>query len=225
MDDTYNSSVAFLRLRWNVKDAHFAECVQVLDDPEDPKSPQQPFVSSTGKYHAVSEEAVCVPPARRLVVVMRDLDGYEPDNIRVRQPVEAIAAKKKAVREECGLEDWAGPFLVVESAGEFITIGEYVAAVHPWLCALRPAYVEYRSKELYQKQRPDMEYWIGPWDCCTISTLEPRQDPINMYWQNVARIATTRLQEERSLPPKLTMEDELRITNERPKKDEIHVEM
>lgn len=131
----------FLRLRWIIKDDSVASCVSVIKDTEDPTSPQQPFQDSAGELHEIASAPFCDPPVAHHFIT-----------------IGAIIDLEEELQEHRGnsvdYTHCVGPELQVVSQGNYITIAEYVNAVHPWLVRLRGRILQAQGEMIHGEPLP-----------------------------------------------------------------------
>ncbi|KAG6015728.1 hypothetical protein E4U54_003050 [Claviceps lovelessii] len=135
-----------LRLRWTVR-APISEAIFVLDDMNFPNGPRQPAIEQTEspyqspKLHPISQLSLFEPPVSSITVDVWALELWaqswhenhiwsdDDDDVNFDQPCSC-----------CGrIAPVDGRELTIKAADEesFLTIADYVAAVHPWLLSLR----------------------------------------------------------------------------------------
>lgn len=167
----YRPSVDLLRLRWKVeKRRSVLSCVSVLDDGTNAdSSPQQPFVTGSADHHPVGEEPFSEPPTKMFNAKIRVLDGVYADDLN-RQ--DSLSAEEQD-RQHAMLQDdkWHGPCKYITAEGNFITIREFVEAVHPWLVSLSEEYLKQQGLAILgQPMRSNAWLWVdAPW--CMESSL------------------------------------------------------
>lgn len=143
-------SADFFRLRWYLS-GPLSTHVKVLSSAVDSTSPQSPYQTNSTTFHPISNSPVSDPPVSSITVTVRlldewaedwaeahdgDIDGdqewttTEPDGVTTRLLV------------RCDGEDrpGPGPSLTVSASSSssrlFVTVHDYIMAVHPWLLAL-----------------------------------------------------------------------------------------
>ncbi len=128
-------SVDAHRLRWIVRDVPFEEAIEIVEDAFDSDSPEEPYKSEeTGELHTIRASSISVTPRKELTVTLPALYNYIlydecPDD-------------HSDYEEEGGGRPYDEPKCEIKAAnGEFITIGEYIDAVYPWLVSLRERYL------------------------------------------------------------------------------------
>lgn len=154
------ASADFLRLRWQIKEGPIEQLIHVLEDAEDSHSAKTPFQDTFGQLHAISEKPFSEPPMSHFMVRIDQIDGRQSWKRSCEDDYEEDQG------DEFDLETalpvgWKGPYLEISSRGEFITIGEYVAAVHPWLVSLQPKYLREIGLMFEQDFSPDVELWLN----------------------------------------------------------------
>ncbi|KJZ68711.1 hypothetical protein HIM_11902 [Hirsutella minnesotensis 3608] len=150
-------STEFLRLRWEIS-SDISRAVRVLDKATDGGSVQRPYVTYSAdgiaNIHPVSSAPITQPPVS-LIRVSIDEPNYwgrewaraqehNTDSNKDKSSEQAFAddADENAVARRpnfpCG-DPRSGSPLVLElkaSAQDFVTIHEYISAIHPWLLLL-----------------------------------------------------------------------------------------
>lgn len=161
----------FLRLRWNVKPTTLADAVHVLADATDAESAQTPFADAKGTLHEISAKPICDPPVSSISIIVDALSSANDDDEK---------------EEE---EEDEGPSLEIKAASdkEFVTIGDYVAAAHPWLLELRKEYITRRGGDLPD----DVDLWVNPTslDCVLLTDSAAGKEGVDMVWKVVADYA------------------------------------
>ena len=118
-----------------------------------PDAPQEPYCQTVGSvvWHSISQEPLTIPEVSSLSLVVSDLedyvvnwlDGHEPhadldsDNCEFGQ-LDGGGSETELLRC-CGTDRprEIPPLLVKASVKPFVTVHDYVSAVHPWLLGLR----------------------------------------------------------------------------------------
>lgn len=185
-------SLAFLRLRWtipiptsdsDVSSSSVSRSISVLEDVYDPLSAQVPFQNDeNGQYHEIAAMPFSRPPCRKLEAMIDRMDGCEE--------------WKLWTEEEDRVEDPDSAPRITVRAGDgrdFISVGDYVAQVHPWLVALRPQML----KELgltagFTEWEEDTQLWIDPTSPQNLKffTDVQSQQELDGSWQGPARLAS-----------------------------------
>lgn len=133
------ASTPFHRLRWYLSSAALSASIQILQDATNAASPQQPYTST----HPIRKAALTKPPVSSIKVSIEVLDDYPSAWTAAHQPhAEPDDEENKALFDAEGRVHYccdqhrprSGPQLEI-SAGpeEFVTIGQFVEIVHPWL--------------------------------------------------------------------------------------------
>lgn len=177
-------SVDFLRLRWLVQDGPISKNIHVLNDVTDSKSAQRPFQTESGELHEIAALPFSDTPVARHTVSVDQMDGLEmwkmwSDGSYSPQRDNSDAAPK--------LEIKAG------EGRDFISIGDYVLAVHPWLLSLRNQYL--REVGLInggQVLPHDTELWFDPGLSTMIQFVYADE---TSRWEGLADLATSLLAE------------------------------
>ncbi|CEJ82304.1 hypothetical protein VHEMI02375 [[Torrubiella] hemipterigena] len=204
-DETLDTDIpeptpGFLSLRWNFKQGPLSDVIKVLADATDANSDQAPWADKDGKFHDVSELSISDPPISsiRLSVDVLDRDADADEN-----------GDNEAADEEDDSED-KGPSLEVKSSSKpFVTIGDYVAAVHPWILSLRDEYLEKRGNEINGEKLPsDTDLWFNPTslDYIMITDSQSTKEHLDAVWRIVADYALNLLDE--TFPEETFDEDE-----------------
>ncbi|OIW23391.1 hypothetical protein CONLIGDRAFT_126421 [Coniochaeta ligniaria NRRL 30616] len=143
------------RLRW-VLDGSLTTAITVLQQPyHDPDTTPEPYCTSQGNgdptWHAVSQAPYTDPKISTVTVSVIEIDEWEEQwRDAHRGHTTPPARSENGDREDNDDDDdddWDFPSeccgeqrphpqdmsLVVKASGEFITVHDYVSAVHPWL--------------------------------------------------------------------------------------------
>jgi hypothetical protein len=138
-----------MRLRWFLSncDPPSATAINVIRDATDSDSLQEPYSST----HPISQLPLTDPPVSSITVSIYVLDEYAQEWVSVHRehadPEEDDCPDHDAARfdaegevEYCCNQDRPGPGpqieVVEKELGAFVTIGDFVEAVHPWLRSL-----------------------------------------------------------------------------------------
>ncbi|KAM0745461.1 hypothetical protein ACQRIT_000845 [Beauveria bassiana] len=177
--DEAQPSIEFLRLRWQIADGPAFTCVSVLADPEDASSPQQPLRSADGTLHAVAAAPCSNPPAPRLTLQIEEATylGVEGGDVELSEPAR---------------------FEMVAAAGhDYVTIGQYVEAAHPWFLAQRQKHFEgygYGDGDGDGRQPlpAGTELWFDPSSPSVIHFFDSveSEPPFTFEWSLVADMAS-----------------------------------
>lgn len=133
-------SLDFLRLRWYLQSDDLSDAVKILQDARDVDSTQEPYSTK----HPICKSAVTWPPVSSVTVSIGVLDDYEGSWVESHAPhadpgeeeYEARFDGEGRVNYCCGQDrPGAGPKVkVVANEPEgFVTIGQFIETVHPWL--------------------------------------------------------------------------------------------
>ncbi|KAH0358798.1 hypothetical protein KCU65_g10185, partial [Aureobasidium melanogenum] len=140
------ASPDLLRLHWNLNSDNVSDSIFVLDGPTNAESKGEPYSST----YQICESASHCPPVSSIIISVENLDEYADQWIEAH----GLHADSNAFDEDCGppcfdSEDVVqrccgenrpgeGPRLeIVAEPGHFITVGQYVNEVHPWLRQLK----------------------------------------------------------------------------------------
>ena len=147
------ASIDFMRLRWFLSDhdppsSAIATNITIIRDATDSDSPQEPYSPT----HPISNLPLTSPPVSSITVSLEILDEYAQEWISVHRehadPEEddccpdhdAARFDAEGTVEYCCNQDKPGPGpqieVVAEQPGAFVTIGNFVKVVHPWLRSL-----------------------------------------------------------------------------------------
>lgn len=142
-------STDFLRLRWYLR-GPIKESITVFADPFDPTSPQEAFQTTTTdggvRLHTVSKSCLTTIPVSSVAVTVRVLDGWEEswldahrkDEEEDKEYVLLEDGTRRLVRVHGEERPGPSPTCAVRATTQpFVTVGDYVAAVHPWLDGLQ----------------------------------------------------------------------------------------
>ncbi|KAG6001334.1 hypothetical protein E4U21_004432 [Claviceps maximensis] len=139
-----------LRLHWTIS-GPISEAVFVLDEINDPAGPRQPAIQQakttqeSPKLHPISQLSLYEPPVSSVTVEAAEREnwaGMWPD-LHVSWDLSDLYGLWYDEDGPCGccgrIPPAEGRTVTVRAKDEenFITIGDYVAAVHPWLLDLR----------------------------------------------------------------------------------------
>ncbi len=143
-------SVDFARLRWYLSGPILAK-IHVLESAFDATSPQSPYQQSpdSDSFHSISTSPISYPPVSSITVTVGLLDNWaeswEDVHIHCAEPererVTTLPDGTKHLERCCGTDrPGPSPSLTVTAGGGdlgpgFVTIHDYVTAVHPWLLA------------------------------------------------------------------------------------------
>ncbi|SPO07080.1 uncharacterized protein DNG_09774 [Cephalotrichum gorgonifer] len=134
----------FQHLRWRIG-GPISTAVRVLNDPTDPNSPQEAYQTSTSAYHTISTSPITKPPISSISVSVDELDRWEEDWGEAHEPHAPDEAdwdsetekgdSEPKLRTCCGEHRPKGPppLLVSASTRPYVTVHDFVTAVHPWI--------------------------------------------------------------------------------------------
>lgn len=132
----------------------------------EPEAVMEPYVGPDGALHPVSQASLMEPPVSSYTVRVFCIDAWEQDWAAQHWRCQDAAANDLYPRrlgpcpddetydpniyvlECCGQKrPWAyDTYLQVAAQGEFLTVHEYVSAVHPWLMAMRDTLLDVLGK-------------------------------------------------------------------------------
>ncbi|OIW29558.1 hypothetical protein CONLIGDRAFT_680401 [Coniochaeta ligniaria NRRL 30616] len=129
------------RLRW-VLDGPLETAIAVLKQPyHDPDTTPEPYCTLQGNelvWHAVTQAPYTEPKVSSVTVSVTEIDDWEYQwselHYRHTDPPDGDDDDEDEddwPSECCG--DHADTKLVVKATGEYVTVHDYVSAVHPWL--------------------------------------------------------------------------------------------
>lgn len=144
--NTPRSTIEFCRVAWPIQ-GPLSTSLFVLDKQWEVDGPSEPYfrrTSSGTTWHPVSQEPVTKPKVSSITVEVRDLEWWQVDWEEYhREDDEAVYGEDEDgydVLLECCDEKRPPepPKLVVKASDKpYVTIHDYVSAVHPWLLGLR----------------------------------------------------------------------------------------
>lgn len=129
------------------------ETLEVLDTERNADAPKEPYCQTTNPviWHSISQEPLTTPTASSVSVVIDDWEQYEDNWLDAHEPhadpenelcefgqLDGEGSDMKLLRC-CGTDRprEIQPLFVKASAKPFVTIHDYVSAVHPWLLSLQ----------------------------------------------------------------------------------------
>jgi len=133
------------RLRWSLN-GPLATSVQVMKDhwidPEPDAAPPEPYCQQAAaaddgtitSWHAVAQSPFTEPKVSSVTIKVDPLEHWEWEWLEQNEPYPNDPDGSCAVGERPRDKDAR---LEVKAAAEFLTIHDYVSAVHPWLMGLR----------------------------------------------------------------------------------------
>ncbi|GAM91159.1 hypothetical protein ANO11243_092060 [Dothideomycetidae sp. 11243] len=151
------TSLEVLQIRWTPFGV-LASCIEIVEDPRDPASACRPYMTSN-IADSISTQSITEPPVSSITVRQADIemggdmfleahiehaDDDNPSAIWEEAPVSEEAKQRGETPSEklmqcCGIRrPRKSPTLtVLPTAKSFVTVGDYIAQVHPWLQTLR----------------------------------------------------------------------------------------
>lgn len=197
-------SIDFVRLRWYLSGPISAK-IHVLESASDATSPQSPYQPSPNldSFHSISASPISDPPVSSITVTVSVLDNWteswEDVHIHCAEPererVTTLPDGTKQLERCCGTDrPGPGPSLTVtaghgDSNPGFVTIHDYIMAVHPWLLAheadIRLAIGEYPKFAL----RAEFEIFLYPKILSSLSlknTRDMRGENKERWWARLA---------------------------------------
>ena len=128
--------------------------IRVLDDATDANSTQKPYKSASGELHPIHASSISIMPRKELTVTLPDLYSVILHD--------ECPEDHSDFDEETGSRPYDEPKCHIKAAnGEFITIGEYIDAVCPWLVSLRERYIEDAPVPGYEFD-DNVQLWVKP---------------------------------------------------------------
>lgn len=140
------------RLYWTLQ-GPLSEAITVMDTNRNPDAPRKPYCQSLNplSWHSISQEPFTTPVVSSISVTVDDLEQYEInwlddhgrhadvncDNCEFGQLDES--GSEPEVLRCCGTDRPRDipPLVIKATVKPFITVHDYVSAVHPWLLSLR----------------------------------------------------------------------------------------
>ncbi|KAF2154940.1 hypothetical protein K461DRAFT_276109 [Myriangium duriaei CBS 260.36] len=201
------SSIATLALRWKAF-GPLSDCVEVAVDPKDPNSTRRPFITGT-MLDTIADESLTEPPISSITVVQEQLndapqyfvDEHIPhaddDNPAVEwrpaKPPHHGDRENKLLMQCCGEQRPRGsPRLTINASSKaFVTIGDFVLAVHPWLQTLKDEIVAVIGEHL-GRISGDTPFYVFPdyLDCLALTWDQaPPTLSVESTWQALAKKA------------------------------------
>lgn len=149
------------RLKWSLP-SPLESAVSVLSDGSAPTGPSEPYFTPTsdgGTWHAISEESICITPQSTITTRICDFDTWESDweerhaDHADPDDPECVFAEPEGsdgdgededdddegergdLLECCGEKrpQPPGPLVIHATTKEYVTVHDFVSAVHPWL--------------------------------------------------------------------------------------------
>ncbi|KAG8161587.1 hypothetical protein KVR01_008574 [Diaporthe batatas] len=158
------------RIRWKPF-GPLADSVYVAEDPSDESSPQKSYQTGPASFHPISASPLTEPPVSSITVAQSDLEGWEEEWVEEHVPhaddeqavwVDLTPGISTGAGEEdadAGGDDGEGrrlmrccgtsrpvvpPALTVTPTASqpFVTVHDYITAVHYWLHTIRGSILE-----------------------------------------------------------------------------------
>lgn len=128
------------RIRW-VLDGPLETAISVMNQPyHEPDTKPEPYWTSSGGWHALAQEPYTEPKVSSITVSVSQIDDWEDQwrelHLDCADPPSDDEGEDEDFPSECCGEQRPHPqdmTLVVKASKEFVTIHDYVSAVHPWL--------------------------------------------------------------------------------------------
>lgn len=159
-------STAGKRLFWRLNGALEGAIQVAPSEYYEPGAVMEPYFGQDGSPHPVSQASLLEPPVSSVTVRIRCIDAWEqdwadqhwrcrdanPSDLYLRRlgprPGDETLDPPIYLLECCGQKrPWARDTqLHVAARGEFLTVHEYVSAVHPWLMAMRDTLLDVLGK-------------------------------------------------------------------------------
>ncbi|KAL2130728.1 hypothetical protein VTI74DRAFT_6057 [Chaetomium olivicolor] len=167
-------STAGKRLFWRLNGPLEGAIQVASSEYYEPGDVMEPYFGPDGSLHPVSQASLMEPPVSSHTVRVGCIDAWEQDwaemHWRCRDgPVNGLYTRRLGPRPDdetfdpniyllecCGQKrPWAyDNYLQVAAQGEFLTVHEYVSAVHPWLMAMRDTLLDVLGKMDGQRKWP-----------------------------------------------------------------------
>lgn len=181
------------RIRWKfTANESAADSVHVLRDVTDANSGLVPFFNEDGTMHRVGAASITCEPVSSIIVTINDIinlgymDDYREEGYVSPEEDDDDDEEEKEEREpKFGwLRFYRGPRLEVKpKSADFVTIGDYITAVHPWLHDKRQLILTAMGIEYGGRKLPDnTEFWVQHKVPCSIQ-LRITEGDIAKRWQ------------------------------------------
>ncbi|KAK4104705.1 hypothetical protein N658DRAFT_492798 [Parathielavia hyrcaniae] len=162
-----HTSVAGKRLFWRLNGPLEAAIQVAPSEYYEPGDMMEPYFGPDGSPHPVSQESLLEPPVSSITARAGCFDRWEetwndahqlcgeyddwpyPRRLGPRPDDENLESPTRLYLLECCGEKRPWPYdtyLQVTAQGEFLTVHEYVSAVHPWLMAMRDTILDLLGK-------------------------------------------------------------------------------
>lgn len=187
------------RVRWRPFGG-LGNCVYVAENPSDPSSPQRPYQTGPASFHPISASALTEPPISSITVTLSDFEHWEETWVEEHVP---HADDDQAVwvdvqqgtegdEDDDGGDDGDGrrlmrccdtsrpvvpaPVTVRSTSQPFVTIHDYVTAVHHWLQRVKGSVLE--AKGVHESQplpanTPFQDLFMPDLSCISLNQREP----------------------------------------------------
>lgn len=169
-----DGSPDYYRIRWLLKES-ISKSIHVLKDGSDPNSETEPYRIEEDNYtHPISACFVSEPPRASITVCNDELDQWLPDWCSVHEdhcapePGEDGAefdAEGRLQRCSCeAIRPGPGPrnLTILAEEGRFVTIGQFIEAVHPWLVQMDSDIRAAKGVHVNWPIADDVDMWIYP---------------------------------------------------------------
>lgn len=194
-------SLNVMRLRWFLQDDDPSSAITVLQDAADATSTQEPYSPN----HPISRLALTTSPVSAITVSIDILDDYSVEWTFVHQvhaepedspenTGERFDADGKI--EHCCDEDrpGTGPEIEIMAApGSFVTIGQFVETVHPWLRELESLLRAAKGVIYCVPLEPDVPMFVWPNNVSQLRIGSGKQMKVSLAynWANLAKMAAS----------------------------------
>ncbi|KAK2012466.1 hypothetical protein LZ32DRAFT_305040 [Colletotrichum eremochloae] len=154
-DDTFTMpSAASKRLYWTLN-GPLESSIQVAPSPYyEPGDVMEPYFrpgdadsSLPPSWHPISQESLMDPPVTTITVRVQCIDSWEELWVDLyRDQIDTRTDPRRPRAQDVQLE--------VKASGPFLTVHEYVSAVHPWLMGLRERILDAKGRTRLQPPWP-----------------------------------------------------------------------
>jgi hypothetical protein len=133
-DTSLDPTLDFLRLQWDLSHSDLSEAVRVLEDAGDLLSRREPFDYNDGYSHS----SICETPISAVKISIHELTEWQ--RIWRQGHADHFYIHETTGDNSCGCHPADAPevptLTITAPNGQFVTIGQYVQEVFPWLCGL-----------------------------------------------------------------------------------------
>ena len=136
------------RLFWTLQGRPLSTAISVMPADLNPDAPREAYgtqtLTGTTTWHPISQEAVTAPPVASLTVAEEYLGGWQDEWWTIN--MEGFDEDVQPAPED--VPPQFEPLVVTASsaaAGGFVTVHDFVSAVHPWLMGLREQILRARN--------------------------------------------------------------------------------